>query len=85
MRGYTVFSERYNVYLVDIRRAIHGTGNYQLFGRYKRYSVSQQCWFLKTEEQKESLNKKLLNDCKSQQSEFISASSEEFHINSFEN
>ena len=66
------------IHFVDLRRAIYGTGNYQLFGRYKRHSVSQQCWFSKTEEQKESLYKKLLNDCKSEQSEFISASSKEF-------
>jgi hypothetical protein len=43
------------VHFVDLRSAIYGTGNYQLFGRYKRHSVSQQCWFSKTEEQKESL------------------------------
>lgn len=61
------------IHFVDLRRAIYGTGNYQLFGRYKRHSVSQQCWFSK-------LYKKLLNDCKSEQSEFISASSKEFQI-----
>ena len=37
------------IHFVDLRRAIYGTGNYQLFGRYKRHSVSQQCWFSKTE------------------------------------
>jgi hypothetical protein len=63
------------IHFVDLRRAIYGTDNYQLFGRYKRHSVSQQCWFSKTEEQKESLYKKL-----SEQSEFISASSKEFQI-----
>jgi hypothetical protein len=47
---------------VDLKRSLYGTGNYELCERYKRHSVSHQCWFSKTLEQHEGLFQKLLND-----------------------
>jgi hypothetical protein len=47
---------------VSLKRSLYGTGNYELCGRYKRHSVSHQCWFSKTLEQRERLFQKLLND-----------------------
>ena len=50
------------VQLSDLKRALYGTGNYELIGRYKKYYVSQQSWFSKTQEQQDNLFKKLIND-----------------------
>ena len=47
---------------VGLKRSLYGTGNYELCGRCKRHSVSHQCWFSKTLEQRERLFQKLLND-----------------------
>jgi hypothetical protein len=47
---------------VGLKRSLYGTGNYELCGRYKRHSVSHQCWFSKTLEQRGRLFQKLLND-----------------------
>jgi hypothetical protein len=50
------------IQLVGLKRSLYGTGNYELCGRYKRHSVSHQCWSSKTLEQRERLFQKLLND-----------------------
>jgi hypothetical protein len=47
---------------VGLKRSLYGTGNYELCGRSKRHSVSHQCWFSKTLEQREPLFQRLLND-----------------------
>ncbi|CAG2210310.1 unnamed protein product [Mytilus edulis] len=52
------------VHFADLKRAIYGTGNYELFGNYTSHKVSLQCWLSKTPEQKDRLFLKLVNDCK---------------------
>ena len=52
------------VQLIDLKRSLYGTGNYELFGKYKKHYVSQQAWYSKTEEQREKLFLKLIKDSK---------------------
>ncbi|CAG2235671.1 unnamed protein product [Mytilus edulis] len=53
------------VQLIDLKRSLYGMGNYELFGPYRRHVVSYQCWFSKTQEQRERLFRRLLIDTKS--------------------
>ena len=47
--------------LVDFRRAIYGTGNFILNGRYAKYKITKHSWISKKEEDKEKLLKKVLS------------------------
>ncbi|VDI18172.1 Hypothetical predicted protein [Mytilus galloprovincialis] len=53
------------VQLIDLKRSLYGMGNYELFGPYRTHVVSYQCWFSKTQEQRERLFRRLLIDTKS--------------------
>ena len=66
---------------VGLKRSLYGTGNYELCGRSKRHSVSHQCWFSKTLEQRERLFQKLLND----HTPLVTASNYRFRFRSSKN
>ena len=39
------------MHFADLKRSLFRTGNYELFGLFKRHAVTHQCWFPKTAEQ----------------------------------
>jgi len=68
------------LHFADLKRAIYGTGNYELLGRYRHYAVSQQCWYSKTEDQKFNMYKRLLNDSKSSDKAVVHSTDVKFDI-----
>ena len=50
------------VQLIDMKRSLFGTGNYELCGTYRRHLVSYQTWQSKTADQQEKIFSNLLKD-----------------------
>ena len=50
------------VKLIDMKRSLFGTGNYELCGAYRRHLVSYQTWQSKTADQQEKIFSNLLKD-----------------------
>lgn len=50
------------VHFIDLKRSLYGSGNYELYGRYRKHLHSYQSWQTKTQEQQNNLLHRLLND-----------------------
>lgn len=67
------------LHMNDLRRALHGTGNYMLTAAYKRFLVPSAVWSSKTKEEKDKHFLKFLS-AKTVTSNYIKATNVEFEI-----
>ena len=74
-----ILHEIVKVQFADMKRALYGTGNYELHGKYRKHLQSHQAWYSKTPEQQEGLLLKLMTDIEPKKT-MIKASSCEFEV-----